>query len=329
MDIRSPVPYVYQLPITVPFPVKVTNSYALDTGRGFLLIDFGMDGRLARREWQYYIDKLGLSSRTVRALFVTHFHPDHIGLSAWATEQFQAPLYLMNGEDLSFAEVRHGVFDRAAIIRQADFWMSHGVPPNIAMQWHHAAKKMWSTVPCPSEMNPVVDGTEVTIGRFTFRVIEQRGHSPHQGVLYESHGNLLFTGDQILTRITPNVGLYSDSGDQNPLRAYLRSLDILMDLPDCLGLPAHEGLIASTHCRVEEIKAHHRQRSQQVKTLVVEHENSGYVLARQLFTRPLEGEQLRLALGETLAHLEFLRYRGHVTRENVNGTWVYRAIHGP
>jgi hypothetical protein len=49
------------------------------------------------------------------------------------------------------------------------------------------------------------------------------------------------------------------------------------------------------------------------------------VIARQLFDRELMSFEERLALAETLSHTEYLRMRGRLHREMVDGVWLYDA----
>ena len=48
----------------------------------------------------------------------------------------------------------------------------------------------------------------------------------------------------------------------------------------------------------------------------------------QLFDRELMFFEERLALAETLSHIEYLRVRGRLHREMVDGTWLYEAPRG-
>jgi glyoxylase-like metal-dependent hydrolase (beta-lactamase superfamily II) len=72
---------------------KSTNYYILDTGKNKLLVDCGWPGTLS--EFTAVLKRKGLSVKDIQYFLVTHFHPDHAGLT----------------EDLKKLGVKHLLFD--------------------------------------------------------------------------------------------------------------------------------------------------------------------------------------------------------------------------
>jgi glyoxylase-like metal-dependent hydrolase (beta-lactamase superfamily II) len=126
----------------------------------------------------------------------------------------------------------------------------------------------------------------------------------------------MLTGDCVLPRITPNVNLNPQTGD-DPLGDYLRSLERLGTY-DGEGLPAHEWRFGSLRERTRELREHHEQRFLEVITAI----RDGYFTAwditpRMSWSKPwddLDKFTRRSAIGEALAHLRTLEVRG-VVRE--------------
>ena len=58
------------------------------------------------------------------------------------------------------------------------------------------------------------------------RAVWTPGHTPGHLCLHEEAGNLLLTGDHVLPRISPNIGLQPHAAEP-PLAAYLRSLEFV------------------------------------------------------------------------------------------------------
>src|SRR5512132_717780 len=56
-----------------------TNYYLLDAKAGKLLIDCGWPGTLPK--FMAELKRKGISSKEIKYLLVTHFHPDHAGLA--------------------------------------------------------------------------------------------------------------------------------------------------------------------------------------------------------------------------------------------------------
>jgi hypothetical protein len=96
---------------------------------------------------------------------------------------------------------------------------------------------------------------------------------------------LAFTGDHILPRITPSIAL-ERMPEELPLRSYLDSLRLFLDLPDAWMLPAHGAVTQSVKARVDELLDHHRERLELVHGLVAAGSYTAYDVARRmLWTR--------------------------------------------
>ena len=166
----------------------------------------------------------------------------------------------------------------------------------------------------PSELVPLHDLQDVVLSNTTLKIFQQSGHTDHQAVIYDQAREVLFCGDQILSRITPNVSLWPNA-DPNPLASYLASLKSLKHIKVAQGLPAHEHLIDDLDARIDAIVAHHFERSEEILHLL-DQPQTGYQVAQRLFKRPLNRYQMRFALSETLAHLEYLRLSSRIDRED-------------
>jgi glyoxylase-like metal-dependent hydrolase (beta-lactamase superfamily II) len=309
VDLQQPVDRVTLLPIPVPLPVRTTNCYAIDTGEGFILIDAGMDTPMARDAWRTYLSHLNITRGRARYLFVTHFHPDHLGLAHWLQDELDVPVAMMAGE---VQTAQHYLIESPQDARfLREFYIAQGVPEAIISEWLALDVAFKATLRLPSEWRLMNHGDTTHMGRFHLRFLEQHGHTQHQGLLYWPDHHILFTGDQVLARITPNVSLWPGH-DVNPLESYIESLTQLQSLGHTLGLPAHETLIPDVSQRIQEILAHHAARNQRLLSILSETPLTGYELTHQLFTRPLDLYQERFALGETLAHVVYLERLGRV-----------------
>jgi glyoxylase-like metal-dependent hydrolase (beta-lactamase superfamily II) len=101
-------------------------------------------------------------------------------------------------------------------------------------------------------------------------------------MVYEDRqAGLAFTGDHILPRITPSIAL-ERMPEKLPLRSYLASLRLFLDLPDAWMLPAHGAVTRSVRARVEELLDHHRHRLDLVQGLVTAGSHTAYDVSRQM-----------------------------------------------
>ena len=145
----------------------------------------------------------------------------------------------------------------------------------------------------------------------------------------------MFLGDHVLFDITPNITVWP--GVEHSLSTYLTNLHRLLGYEIKTAYPAHRGLSDKMlQQRVEEITKHHSVRLQEILDVVKAHPGcSGYEIASQL-TWSLHGEtwetapkrQTWFAVGETMAHIEYLIEMGKIFRGNkiVNGTSVHTYV---
>ncbi|MCY0877922.1 MAG: MBL fold metallo-hydrolase [Firmicutes bacterium] len=323
MQLSTPVPHVYLLPIPVPLPVRTTNCFALDTGDGFILIDAGMDTPEAREVWRQYFSALGLTAGRVHFLFVTHFHPDHLGLAFWLQDELDAPVVMTQGE----AEMAQRYYrpSPAEWSRIRQFYLAHGVPEEVINEWRAHDRAVQGAFTLPSRWTLIQDGETRRVGQVTLLCLEQQGHTQHQGLLYWQEQHVLFTGDQVLARISPNISLWPGH-DANPLHSYLAALGRLAGFNHPQGLGAHGPVVPDVNQRIDELVTHHEARNKKILMLLGEDMHSAYRLTHRLFPRPLDRTEERFAVGETLAHLEYLRHAGEVTQVMVGGHIGYRRL---
>src|SRR5262249_36989054 len=138
------------------------------------------------------------------------------------------------------------------------------------------------------------------------------GHTAGHLVFADHGQRLLFAGDHVLPHITPSIG-FEPVPTELPLRAYLRSLAAVRQLPDLRLLPAHGPVAASVHARVDQLLDHHGARLDACQAAVEADPRTAYqVAAALLWTRrgrrfdELTPFNQMLAVTETEAHLELL-----------------------
>lgn len=307
--IKEIQPGIFRIPIPVPLPLQFVYAYAISDPDGFWLIDLGMDVEEARAAWDQADTLLGLSQHTVAGVIVTHYHPDHIGLSQYATDKWHAPIYLLEDEITSARSIFE---DTPPAPDLTAFMIQHGTPQDEMVLREKDRSLGRTVVHLPKVMHPLKRGQRIVLQRHVLQILHQRGHTDHQAVIYDEMEHLLFCGDQVLSRITPNISFWPNS-DPNPLASYLESLAELKTLSVRMALPAHEHLIDDLNHRIDKILSHHAERTHDVLEIVTS-SKTGYEVAKVLFKRPLNAHQMRFAVSETLAHLEYLRLEGKIDR---------------
>ena len=169
-------------------------------------------------------------------------------------------------------------------------------------------------VPVPEQLHRIQADDELLIGDHRWRVIIGQGHSPQHACLYCEDLQLLISGDQVLPKISPHIGVYPTEPDGNPLGLYLQSLQAFNALPEnTLVLPSHNDPFVGLHPRVQALREHHYIRLDRLLT-ACQQPATANELVPAMFTRPLSSADWSLALAETTAHLHALMASGKVTR---------------
>lgn len=324
---REVVADLWKICVPIPFPLRTVNMYALVGKDGWALIDTGMgtpDARAAFEEWQRLS---GLRIETLRAIILTHHHPDHVGLSGELHAQSGAPVYMHPIDEVNLQIIWSGTLPKRfeAVSR---FFQQHGLPPT--QLWYNQtdqnAVRHLINVPPHEAFLPLEDGQVLDLMGERYRVIWTPGHADGQICLFRERDGVFLAADHVLPRITPNIGLYSDTDRKNPLDDYLNSLNKVATLPASIVLPGHGEPFTDLTGRVGEIIAHHKERLQQILDLLTKEPQHANQLTNQLFQqRTLQNDEARrMAVAEVLAHLEYLRFQGKVEQHHTkDGTILY------
>lgn len=303
---------IFQVQLPLPFPLRIVNCYVLRDGDGWTIIDTGINYPAGRAAWQMALAELEIAPKAIRRIILTHAHPDHYGLAGWLAEQSGASVQLAPLEQEFVRTVwQAGAANEQAIV---DFFQAHGMPADLAEQVRYSmAETRAMTLPWPLT-STIEPGVAVRIGARMFQVIAAPGHSDQHLVLYCAEERLLLCGDAVLIKITPNISRWPH-GRPDPLADFLQSLDRLAELPVDLALPGHGPLIRAFGERVAELRAHHHERLEVMEWATGAGATAFSVCTAVFPTTALSPHQLRFAMAETLAHLEYLVGVGRLARD--------------
>ncbi len=141
---------------------------------------------------------------------------------------------------------------------------------------------------------------------------------------------IFLSADQVLARISPNVSVVPVEPEGNPLGLYLASLAQIRDeVPDeVLVLPCHNLPFRGLHARIEQLETHHLQRCDMIAAAAAKTALSCAEVVPIIFRRPLvDPHQLSFAVGEALAHLNYMLRIGALTAEPDDaGALRYKAV---
>lgn len=310
--------------IPLPYKLDHVNVYLIRDGGSWVLVDTGINTPEARAVWNKLFSQT-LPDLAISRVIVTHHHPDHIGLAGWLCERFGAELLTsqtsyMSSRVLSLAPQETG-------LRQYfDFYVSQGMSEEsaglVAIQGSEYLRRVSEL---PTTFLRLVQADKITIGESEFRVITADGHAPEQIMLYNEKDRLLFAADQVIERISPNVSVFANEPNGDPLGHFLRSLRLMrQELPsDVLVLSGHGRPFLGLHERCRDLERHHEERCQRIRDACLKGPHSVADLVPVLFSRALDPHQMSFAFTETLAHVNRLLRRSELRRITDNGKIFY------
>ena len=325
-QVREVATGVWWLRMPLPFRLDHINLYLLRHTDGWVVVDTGMNTEQTREVWERVLSEV-CAGLPVVAVVCTHFHSDHAGVAAWLSERFQCPVYMTASEFQSL----HVKFpaDQPPGWDFLDFYRKAGVADEQSAEMFTVMSNAHFLPARLNHYRRLQEGSLLDIGGRTWQVVIGRGHSPEHACLYAAEDGLLISGDQVLPRITSTVGVHATEPLANPLGDWMDSIEHLRSLPDSvLVLPAHERPFFNLHERLDQLEAHHKKHL--ALMLASCHEPCTVLELMAVLFPKLSGRFDELmALGETLAHANYLVAQGSLVREEDRGRNRYRcAVRG-
>ena len=312
-------PGLWSIPVPLPdSPLRYVLVYALElTGGGVALVDAGWDTDEAWAALSGGLTTAGGSISDVRAVLVTHIHPDHYGLAGRVREASGAWIGL-HPADAVMLDSRYGNSDQL-VADMFGLLAESGVPEDRLPDLAFASMAMKTMVTRAEPDVLFEDAEEIELPGWSLRTIWTPGHSPGHVCFYNEERKLLLSGDHVLPRITPNISAYAQHAP-NPLGDYLESLLKVQNLGTDEVLPGHEYRFSDLPSRLEEISAHHAERLEEIEQVLTAEPGATAweITVRLHWSRPwdqIEPLMQRQANGETLAHCILLGLHGRIRRE--------------
>ncbi len=308
-------PGLWSIPVPIPnSPLRYVLVYAFELPDGLAIVDAGWDTPQAWEALRAGLAVAGAKVDDVRAVLVTHIHPDHYGLAGRVRAASGAWIGL-HAREAETLPARYGQVDH--LIEVSYRWLRGcGVPEDEARQLAGSSRELLPLVHLAEPDRLLAHEERIGMPGWDLRAVWTPGHTPGHLCFYDPTRQLLLSGDHVLPRISPNISIHPQQAG-NPLGEFMGTFDRLAALAVEEVLPAHEYRFAGLAARLSQMRTHHAARLAELLRLLRERPGTTvWELAQALsWSRPwdqIEGFMRRAAVGETLAHLAQLRERGLV-----------------
>jgi glyoxylase-like metal-dependent hydrolase (beta-lactamase superfamily II) len=315
----------------VPGNLAHINLWLLDddaeVAGGFAIADTGLFMPATIDAWKAMFAGV-LSDKTLTRIFVTHFHPDHVGCAGWLSNKFKAPVWMNRTEwlmtRLMISDNREEPPEEVLMRRKFYGYDEARIEKMRATGWGNFARAVSRL---PTNHVRMDDGDVISIGKRNWTIMTGGGHTPEHACMIDYHNGVIIAGDQILPRITSNVSVMDTEPDANPLAEWLQSIEkFKAALPaDMLVLPAHGFPFKGVMERLNRLAAGHHERLDELEAALRETEMRAVDTFALLFGRPIDDSIFGLATGEAIAHLRYLERAGRATLEVRDGVGWYSA----
>jgi len=298
---------IHTITLPVPWDLKSVNVHLVELDEGFLLIDSGVATEECFQVLESALAERGVQWSDIRTLLLTHYHPDHIGLS-WKILKLSGARLVMHRADAAYLEELarvNGVPWYAEVMRIG------GVPAELAAGMEGALRGNRPAFRTHHPQQILEGGETLAVRGGTFEVIWTPGHTPGHICLYSPEHRVLISGDHVLQKITPNIAWHPR---HDMLAKYLQSLELLLPYDVDVVIPSHGTRFEDHRAVIRGTSEHHEERCGAILGHVTSAPMTAHELVLAMWRRKLSDFHHNFAVFEILAHLEYMARRGQISR---------------
>ena len=315
---------------------NIVSLYLFNVNDNLILIDAGWSMQYWKNAFYKALNELKLNLKDIDYCIISHEHPDHTGLISDLKKANPEVKICMHEIAHELAKLRLDLIKKNDLEERAknrgELLISYGMDKkevDLMIQRFGTGRMRFEYIEPDlllSDNDKIVDGE--------LQIIHSPGHSVGHICVYYPKKEILFSGDHILSKITPHLGTFIIPGAsefnkknkfENILEHYLNSLDRIDELNSKIILPGHEQIIYDPHKRITGIKNHHQNRLYEISKIIENTPMTPLQIALRHFGDDLDQMNKILAISETLVHLDYLEFQNRVHKTEKNGVLFYRS----
>lgn len=312
----------------------IVSLYVLNIRNTVILIDAGYSMQYWKNAFCKALNELKINLKDIDYCIITHEHPDHTGLMVdlkRANPKVKICIHKIAHElaKLRLNLIKKNNFEERVENRK-ELLISYGLrKEEVDLIIQRFGTGTWGSDYIKPDLL-LNDNDKIVEGEL--QIIHSPGHSVGHICIYYARKGIIFSGDHILSKITPHLGTLAIPGAmefnkknnyENILEDYLRSLDRIDELNSKIILPGHEQIIYDPHERITAIKNHHQNRLFEISKIIENNPMPPLQIALHHFGDDLDQMNKILAISETLVHLDYLEFQNKVQKIEKNGMLLY------
>lgn len=312
---------VYQVTLPTPYKVGPVNIYVIKN-RPVTLIDAGADTPEAYKMLRHMLPQLGVNINEIERVLLTHSHPDHSGLAAKIAAESGAAIIAHHMEIQKMASTEDPISER----------LPYMLETGITITEIRAIQVDRDKLPGPTMIDAKIyemqDGDLLEFETGVLQVLHLPGHSPGHVCFYSPEQKFFFSGDFMLSHITPNP-LWEPDPDcpdrrMPTLSQYLQGLERVEKMDISVVFPGHGGSFSDYHGVIEAVRGHHDVQVKLMLDKLKGHELNTYQLCRKIYPH-LGGWDIFLGLSEIQANLDLMMEKQLIGGYKRNGVVYYQT----
>ena len=324
---------IARLPTPTGYDFGDINSYAILPEPGsdqLVLIDTGVGRERCWQTLETGLGQFGYAIKDITLLLLTHGHTDHFGQSARIKEASGCQVW---GHGSITASVNRYLPSSEQIAREKVFFHGLGLSEAMYDKAYKYRKHMDKVYkPCALDRE-LSDGDAIPVEGFELQTIHTPGHCPEEVVFWQAETQQMFSGDHLLTDITPVCLLHvPESPDQERIHAlteYYQSTDKVIPYDVKYVYPSHGDVIYDHRELIAGYKLSTERRLLKIsKILEKQGSLSPLEVAQQLFPKVWEN-QLYAVISEVMGHLDMLADEGYAAITQRHEVLYYSSLSVP
>ncbi|MHA2036921.1 MAG: MBL fold metallo-hydrolase [Promethearchaeota archaeon] len=313
---------------------NIISLYLFTINDSIVLIDAGYSFKYWKNAFYKALNELKINIEDIDYCIITHEHPDHVGLVADLKKANPNVKIGMHEIAYELAKLREQLIKNTnkeeKIKERTELFISFGLPKeevDVMMQRFGRGGMGFEYI----EPNLLLNNDDRIVNG-ELQIIHSPGHSVGHICIHYPKKGILFSGDHILSKITPHLGTLVIPGAEefnkknnfeNILEHYLNSLDRIDELNSRIILGGHEQIIYDPHERITAIKNHHQNRLYEISKIIQNNPLPPLKIALSHFGEDLDQMNRIMAISETLVHLDYLEFQNMVYKKEEDDLLLY------